>query len=63
MQRVTGGVIVGSADGNRLWSKELKGSPLTGVTWSPDGNQLLFPIGSGDVQVYDNEGNYVVSCK
>jgi hypothetical protein len=28
---LTGAVIVGSVDGNRIWGKELRGGPLTAV--------------------------------
>lgn len=55
-----GAIIVGSADGNRIWGKELKNTPLTGVQWSPDGRLLLFSIRSGEVHLYDNQGSFVV---
>jgi WD repeat-containing protein 35 len=54
-------VIVGSVDGNRIWGKELKGSALTGVEWSPDGKMLLFSLRNGEVHVYDNQGSFTVS--
>ncbi|CAG0916326.1 unnamed protein product [Notodromas monacha] len=54
-----GAVIVGSVDGNRIWGKEIKGSHLTGVEWSPDSRLLLFSIRGGDIHVYDNSGGYV----
>jgi WD40 repeat protein len=57
----TGAVIVGSVDGNRIWGKELKGSALTGVEWSPDGKMLLFSLRSGEIHVYDNQGSFTVS--
>ncbi|XP_075212960.1 intraflagellar transport protein Oseg4 [Lycorma delicatula] len=55
-----GAVIVGSVDGNRIWGKELKGSALTGVQWSPDGKFLLFSLRNGEVNVYDNQGNFTM---
>lgn len=58
-----GGVIVGSADGNRLWGKDIKGSVLTGVTWSADTKMVLFTLSSGEVHVYDSEGNFMVHIK
>lgn len=56
-----GAVIVGSVDGNRIWGKELKNTPLSKVQWSPDGKILLFGLKSGEVHLYDNQGNYIVS--
>ncbi|KAJ9582947.1 hypothetical protein L9F63_022708, partial [Diploptera punctata] len=55
-----GAVIVGSVDGNRIWGKELKGSTLTGVEWSPDGKMLLFSLRSGEIHVYDNQGSFTM---
>lgn len=52
---------MGSVDGNRIWGKELKGSALTGVEWSPDGKMLLFSLRNGEVHVYDNQGSFTVS--
>ena len=52
---------MGSVDGNRIWGKELKGSTLTGVEWSPDGKMLLFSLRNGEVHVYDNQGSFTVS--
>lgn len=57
---ITGAVIVGSVDGNRIWGKELKGQHLTGVEWSPDSRLLLFSLANGEVHVYDNTGGFVV---
>lgn len=54
-------MIVGSADGNRLWGKDIKGSVLTGVTWSADTKMVLFTLSSGEIHVYDSEGNFMVS--
>lgn len=56
-----GAVIVGSVDGNRIWGKELKSVPLSKVQWSPDGKLLLFGLKNGQVHLYDNLGNYIVS--
>lgn len=47
--------------GNRLWVKELKGYQLAHVAWSPDSKILLFGMASGEVQIFDNQGNFVVS--
>ncbi|XP_059622220.1 WD repeat-containing protein 35 [Phlebotomus argentipes] len=55
-----GAIIVGSVDGNRIWGKELKGTPLTGVQWSPDGRLLLFSVRSGELHLYDNQGAFVM---
>ncbi|MED6241180.1 WD repeat-containing protein 35 [Ataeniobius toweri] len=61
-----GAVIVGSVDGNRIWGKELKGSQLAHVAWSPDSKILLFGMASGEVHIYDNQGNFImkmaISC-
>ncbi|KAK9889399.1 hypothetical protein WA026_004673 [Henosepilachna vigintioctopunctata] len=61
-----GAVIVGSVDGNRIWGKELKGLPLSGVQWSPDGKLLLFSLKTGAVHLYDNQGSFImkldISC-
>lgn len=56
-----GAVIVGSVDGNRIWGKELKGLQLTNVEWSPDGKNIIFGISNGEVQIFDNTGNFCVS--
>ncbi|CAG7833859.1 unnamed protein product [Allacma fusca] len=53
-----GGVIVGSADGNRLWGKDLKGTVLTGVTWAPEGKQILFTLANGEIHIYDQNGSF-----
>lgn len=52
-----GAVIVGSVDGNRIWGKEFK-LQLSGVEWSSDGKSILFGTTSGEVHVYDCQGNY-----
>jgi WD repeat-containing protein 35 len=57
-----GAVIVGSVDGNRLWGKELSKVNLRKVEWSPDnGRHILFCTDQGEVHVYDNLGNFIVS--
>lgn len=55
-----GAIIVGSADGSRIWGKELKNTVLTGVQWSPDGRLLVFSLRSGELHLYDNQGTFVV---
>uniref|UniRef100_A0A8C9R5G6 WD repeat-containing protein 35 n=1 Tax=Scleropages formosus TaxID=113540 RepID=A0A8C9R5G6_SCLFO len=55
-----GAVIVGSVDGNRIWGKELKGIQLAHVAWSPDSKILLFGMASGEIHIYDNQGNFIV---
>jgi hypothetical protein len=58
---IIGGVIVGSADGNRLWGKDISNVVLTGVCWSPDGKNLLFILQSGEIHIYDGaDGNFMV---
>lgn len=54
-----GAVIVGSVDGNRIWGKEFKNMQLSQVTWSPDGKILLFGTTNGEVNIFDNLGNYI----
>ena len=56
-------MIVGSVDGNRIWGKELKGLQLTNVEWSPDGKNIIFGISNGEVQIFDNSGNFCVSIR
>lgn len=53
-----GAVIVGSVDGNRLWGKDLKGTSLTHVCWSPDSKVLLFGNSKGEILIYDSHGAY-----
>lgn len=60
MCRSIGAVIVGSVEGSRIWGKELKKLSLTGVQWSPNSKFLLFTIKTGEVHLYDSEGNFVV---
>ncbi|KAG8232917.1 hypothetical protein J437_LFUL011026 [Ladona fulva] len=55
-----GAVIVGSVDGNRIWGKDIKGKPLSGVEWSPDGKLLLFSVGGGEVHAYDSQGVFLM---
>ncbi|XP_050432012.1 WD repeat-containing protein 35 [Adelges cooleyi] len=54
-----GAVIVGSVEGSRIWGKELKKLTLTGVQWSPNSKFLLFTIKTGEVHLYDSDGNFV----
>lgn len=56
-----GAVIVGCVGGNRIWGKELKQVQLAGVQWSPDSKFLLFSLKNGQLHLYDNQGNFVVS--
>ncbi|XP_016132225.1 WD repeat-containing protein 35 [Sinocyclocheilus grahami] len=55
-----GAVIVGSVDGNRIWGKELKGTQLAHVAWSPDSKILLFGMANGEIHIYDNQGNFIM---
>lgn len=59
IEKCLGQVIVGSVDGNRLWSKEI-GSNLAAVTWSTDSSLLLFGLLDGEVHAYDLSGNFVL---
>ncbi|VVC39444.1 WD40-repeat-containing domain,WD repeat protein 35,WD40/YVTN repeat-like-containing [Cinara cedri] len=54
-----GAVIVGSVEGSRIWGKELKKLMLTGVQWSPNSKFLLFTIKTGEVHLYDSDGNFL----
>jgi WD repeat-containing protein 35 len=56
---ITGAVIVGSVDGNRIWGKELK-LKLSFVQWSPSGRLLLFGSDQGELHLYDHSGVFVV---
>ena len=47
--------------GNRIWGKELKGIQLAHVAWSPDSKILLYGMANGEVHIYDNQGNFIVS--
>ncbi|XP_053141283.1 WD repeat-containing protein 35 isoform X2 [Hemicordylus capensis] len=58
-----GAVIVGSVDGNRIWGKDLKGTQLSHVAWSPDSRTLLFGMANGEIHVYDNQGNFMMKMK
>lgn len=55
-----GAVIVGSVDGNRLWGKDLKGCILSNVQWSPDSKNILFGTATGELLLYDANGNFGV---
>ncbi|KAL5245231.1 hypothetical protein ACI65C_012641 [Semiaphis heraclei] len=54
-----GAVIVGSVEGSRIWGKELKKLMLTGVQWSPNSKFLLFTIKTGEVHLFDSDGNFI----
>uniref|UniRef100_A0A1I7Y670 WD_REPEATS_REGION domain-containing protein n=1 Tax=Steinernema glaseri TaxID=37863 RepID=A0A1I7Y670_9BILA len=54
-----GQVIVGSCDGNRLWSKEINRN-LAKVCWSPDSTLLLFGMVDGEVHAYNANGDHVL---
>ncbi|KAL5040558.1 hypothetical protein RTP6_007573 [Batrachochytrium dendrobatidis] len=54
-----GAVILGSVDGNRIWGKEVKNTQLLHVQWSPNGKSLLFGTGTGELQLFDNQGVFV----
>jgi WD repeat-containing protein 35 len=60
-----GAVIVGSVDGNRLWGRDM-GADLNYVEWTPDGCQILFGTSTGEVRLYDAQGEFIrnleVSC-
>ncbi|OAJ41462.1 WD repeat-containing protein 35 [Batrachochytrium dendrobatidis JEL423] len=58
-RRVSGAVILGSVDGNRIWGKEVKNTQLLHVQWSPNGKFLLFGTGTGELQLFDNQGVFV----
>jgi len=50
-----GAVIVGSVDGNRIWSKDMP-AKLSLVEWSPDGRMLVFGTLDGPVLVHNHQG-------
>ncbi|KAF5296919.1 hypothetical protein FQA39_LY12276 [Lamprigera yunnana] len=54
-----GEIIVGSVDGNRIWSKELKHVVMSKVQWSPNGKLLLFAFANGHIHIYDSTGLFV----
>ncbi|XP_011503648.1 PREDICTED: WD repeat-containing protein 35 [Ceratosolen solmsi marchali] len=58
-----GAVIVGSVDGNRIWSKELKSLSLTAVQWSPDAKLLLFGLKNGQAHLYDDQGVFLTKLE
>lgn len=59
MDILDGAIITGSVDGNRIWGKEIKGSTLTKVEWSPDGKVILIGTSEMEIQVFDNMGNLI----
>lgn len=56
-----GVVIVGSVDGNRIWSKEIKCTELVCADWAPHGSSLLFGLSSGEIHIYDSLGIFLVT--
>jgi len=52
-----GQVIVGSVDGEKLWAKNIEKVPHF-IEWSPDAKYLLIGSRSGEVMVYETNGNY-----
>ena len=59
-----GMVVMGEVDGNRLWGKALtKSGHFKKLAWSPDGQNILFATADGDLQLYDSEGNFLVSMQ
>jgi hypothetical protein len=42
-----------------VWSKEL-GAQITGAQWSPDGHLLIMPTASGEINLYDSSGAFMV---
>jgi WD repeat-containing protein 35 len=57
-----GAVILGSVDGNRIWGKEVKNN-LAHIQWSPDGVFLLFGTSTGQLQIFDGNGTFVVKVR
>ncbi|XP_026325281.1 WD repeat-containing protein 35 [Hyposmocoma kahamanoa] len=55
-----GAVIVGGVDGSRVWGKDIKGPGLKAVQWSPDNTLLLFALSNGELQLYDDQGNFTM---
>ncbi|XP_050539955.1 WD repeat-containing protein 35 isoform X2 [Daktulosphaira vitifoliae] len=54
-----GAIIVGSVEGSRIWGKELKKIILSGVQWSPNSKFLIFTTKTGEIHLYDSDGNFV----
>ena len=36
----------------------MKGTALTGVTWAPEGKQILFTLANGEIHIYDQNGSF-----
>ncbi|XP_056645450.1 WD repeat-containing protein 35-like [Diorhabda sublineata] len=51
--------IVACIEGYRIWSRKLLSTPLSGVQWSPDSKFLLFSLKTGDLHLYDHQGNFM----
>jgi WD repeat-containing protein 35 len=56
---ISGTLIVGSVEGQRLWGKEISAKVYL-VQWSTDGKMLFLATKSGEVQIYDSYGNFMV---
>ena len=41
-----------------MWGKDLKGTALSGVTWAPEGKQILFTLANGEIHIYDQNGSF-----
>ncbi|RNF26815.1 WD repeat domain 35 [Trypanosoma conorhini] len=54
-----GAVIVGGADGARIWGREIK-HELVKVAWSPDDRYILFGTKTGEILVNDSDGGHAV---
>ena len=57
-----GQIIVGSVDGEKLWSKTIDKAPMI-AEWSPDGKYLIVGTKFGEVMVWESVGNYLFSMK
>ncbi|KAI3383681.1 hypothetical protein SNEBB_009265 [Seison nebaliae] len=54
-----GAVIIGTADGDRLWGRTIVEEKLTAVEWSPSSEILLFGTGEGNVYAYKSDGVFM----
>ncbi|CAD5234713.1 unnamed protein product [Bursaphelenchus xylophilus] len=52
-----GQIIVGSVDGNRLWSKEIT-TNISQLCWNASDTIILIGLQDGDVHGYDMNGNF-----
>ncbi|VDM97214.1 unnamed protein product [Thelazia callipaeda] len=53
-----GQTIVGSVEGNRLWSRNIA-NDLLAVCWSRDSSMLYFGLDDGEVLAYDASGTFI----